>query len=263
MMLGRCSIIVALLTLAVSASKGAIMGVGGTTACPVEGEMFDCREMSVDFDALLAAEEVVIEGSAVVTGLLFGRDITISRDQVYEDHMYTYTVTSVSTVSENMVPKTLLPKFLSFSNLQLRVASIHLAQLEERESQNPGSEISRDSVVVFGWLNWKKLKMSQATRGVAAFLYNDTMGYGQLTGNVRVGRRYFQVQNCGENCHVFGRVNSNRPRGYWGRSLDRSTACTNGDALSFAECWAAKQLGFCSANLWLTQCEASCGNECE
>ena len=117
MMLGRCSIIVALLTLNVSAAKGAIMEVGGPTACPAEGEMFDCREMSVDFDALLAAEEVVIEGSAVVTGLLFGRDITNSRDQVYEDHMYTYTVTSVSTVSENMVPKTLLPKFLLFSNL--------------------------------------------------------------------------------------------------------------------------------------------------
>ena len=46
-------------------------------------------------------------------------------------------------------------------------------------------------------------------------------------------------------------------------SLNRQSACANGDALSFAECWAAKQLGFCSANLWLTQCEASCGNECE
>ena len=124
MMLGRCSIIVALLTLGASASKGAIMEVGGVTECPAEGGMYNCREMSVDFDALLAAEEVTIEGSGALVGLVFGRDITISRDQVYEDHMYTYTV---STVSENMVPKTLLPKFLSFSNLQLRLAPFQLA----------------------------------------------------------------------------------------------------------------------------------------
>ena len=117
-------------------------------------------------------------------------------------------------------------------------------------------------------LNQKWLKLTQATRGVAAFLYNDTMGYGQLAGNVRVGRRFFQVQNCGENCHVFGRVNTNTPRGPRrlfgvGRSLDRQSACSRGDALSFVECWGTKQLGFCSVNLWLSQCEASCGNECE
>ena len=110
--------------------------------------------------------------------------------------------------------------------------------------------------------------MSQVPRGVAAFLYDDSMGYGQLTGNVRVGRRIFQVQNCGENCHVFGRVNSNAPRlfgaiGGRAESLDRQTACSNGDALSFAECWAAKQIGMCSVNLWITQCEATCGNDCE
>ena len=110
--------------------------------------------------------------------------------------------------------------------------------------------------------------MSQTTRGVAAFLYDDSMGYGQLTGNVRVGRRFFQVQNCGENCHVFGRVNSNAPRlfgaiGGRAESFDRQTACSNGDALSFAECWAAKQIGMCSVNLWITQCEATCGNDCE
>ena len=68
------------------------MEVGDVTACPAEGDMYDCRELSIDLDALLVAEEVVIEGSAPLVGLLFGRDITISRDQVYESHMYTYTV---------------------------------------------------------------------------------------------------------------------------------------------------------------------------
>ena len=104
MMRGRCSFITVatLLTLAVSASagrgvdlgrqRGTILEVGDMTACPAEGGMYNCREMSVDFDALLAAEEVVIEGSAALVGLLFGRDITIRRDQVYEGHMYTFTV---------------------------------------------------------------------------------------------------------------------------------------------------------------------------
>ena len=103
--------------------------------------------------------------------------------------------------------------------------------------------------------------MSQVPRGVAAFLYDDSMGYGQLTGNVRVGRRIFQVQNCGENCHVFGRVNPQPPRLLPGQRT--RAACSNGDALSFAECWAAKQIGMCSVNLWITQCEATCGNDCE
>ena len=103
--------------------------------------------------------------------------------------------------------------------------------------------------------------MSQATRGVAAFLYDDSMGYEQLTGNIRVGMRYFQVQSCGENCHVFGRVNPQPPRLLPGQRT--RAACTNGDALSFAECWGTKQIGFCSVNLWVSQCEATCGNECE
>ena len=90
----RCStpLFALLLSLAVWASEAAIMEVGDVTACPAEGDMYDCRELSIDLDALLVAEEVVIEGSAPLVGLLFGRDITISRDQVYESHMYTYTV---------------------------------------------------------------------------------------------------------------------------------------------------------------------------
>ena len=55
-------------------------------------------------------------------------------------------------------------------------------------------------------------KILQTPRGAAAFLYDNIMGYGQLSGNIRVGRRYLQVQNCGEKCHVLGRVHTNAPR---------------------------------------------------
>ena len=94
MMCGRFSIFIValLLILSVSASDGAIMEVGGPMACPAEGGMFECRDISIDFEALLAAEEVVIGGTAPLVGLIFGRDITIRRDQVFEGHMYTYTV---------------------------------------------------------------------------------------------------------------------------------------------------------------------------
>ena len=108
MMRGRCSIILALLLLAVSPSKGAIMEVGGVTECPAEGGMYNCRQMSVDFDALLAAEEVTIEGSGALVGLVFGRDITISRDQVYEGHMYTYTVSELASQKVSVIISHLL-----------------------------------------------------------------------------------------------------------------------------------------------------------
>ena len=57
-----------------------------------------------------------------------------------------------------------------------------------------------------------QLKIFQTPRGAAAFLYDNIKGYGQLSGNIRVGRRYLQVQNCGEKCHVLGRVHTNAPR---------------------------------------------------
>ena len=57
-----------------------------------------------------------------------------------------------------------------------------------------------------------QLKIFQTPRGAAAFLYDNIMGYGQLSGNIRVGRRFLQVQNCGEKCHVLGRVHTNAPR---------------------------------------------------
>ena len=55
-------------------------------------------------------------------------------------------------------------------------------------------------------------KNLQTPRGAAAFLYDNNMGYGELSGNIRVGRRFLQVQNCGEKCHVLGRVHTNAPR---------------------------------------------------
>ena len=57
-----------------------------------------------------------------------------------------------------------------------------------------------------------QLKIFQTPRGAAAFLYDNIKGYGQLSGNIRVGRRFLQVQNCGEKCHVLGRVHTNAPR---------------------------------------------------
>ena len=47
------------------------MEVGDVTTCPAEGDMYDCRELSIDLDDLLVAEEVIIEGSAPLVGLLF------------------------------------------------------------------------------------------------------------------------------------------------------------------------------------------------
>ena len=129
--------ILALLPLAFSPSKGAIMEVGGVTECPAEGGMYNCRQMSVDFDALLAAEEVTIEGSGALVGLVFGRDITISRDQVYEGHMYTYTV------SELVLPK-------SICHYLAPPAFYNLAQHEVRKSQNSGTEILKEQCLLLG-----------------------------------------------------------------------------------------------------------------
>ena len=112
------------------------MEVGDVTACPAEGDMYDCRELSIDLDALLVAEEVVIEGSAPLVGLLFGRDITISRDQVYESHMYTYTVSK--DLLRAPLPRSQVPTFqhVHYTNLELLICEMVRDARENHETKD-------------------------------------------------------------------------------------------------------------------------------
>ena len=105
--------------LSVSVSGAEIMEVGRSLPCPAEGGMFNCRELTVDFDALLAADEFVIGGSAALVGLIFGRDIALRRDNVFEGHMYTFTVSGLHPAGRKYRKYSTRTSFFRFQFLRL------------------------------------------------------------------------------------------------------------------------------------------------